>query len=145
MDALRAAGRLKDLEWSDSDVFDLDFDDVRDAVSWVDVNVRAGHPVVINCAQVGKLSNARTPPPSTQHCFVVVINFSFLRKRVHASIIVFAVARVHKCGLDTHTHTHTHKHTHTHTHTHTKCARAHARTHTHTHTHTKHTVHACTF
>ena len=50
-DALRTAGRLKDLEWDDADEFALDITEILEAVEWVSAKLAAGQRVVINCAQ----------------------------------------------------------------------------------------------
>jgi predicted protein tyrosine phosphatase len=50
-DALRVAGRVKDLEWIDAPWFELPLQDILDGIAYVQENVAAGRPVVINCAQ----------------------------------------------------------------------------------------------
>jgi protein-tyrosine phosphatase len=51
MDALRAEGRLVDLEWDDMDGFTLDIDEVRGAVKWMVEQMKHGRTVLVNCAQ----------------------------------------------------------------------------------------------
>lgn len=56
-DALRAAGRVMDLEWIDDTGFELPLQDILAGVAYVRAHVAAGRPVVINCAQ-GKSRSA---------------------------------------------------------------------------------------
>ncbi len=56
-DALRAAGRVMDLEWVDDPGFELPLRDILAAVAYVRAHVAKGSPVVINCAQ-GKSRSA---------------------------------------------------------------------------------------
>lgn len=50
-DVLRAQGRVKDLEWDDSDDFVLDEDEIADACRWIAARLDVGTGVVVNCAQ----------------------------------------------------------------------------------------------
>jgi hypothetical protein len=56
-DALRAAGRVMDLEWVDDAGFELPLRDIIAAVAYIRGHVAEGSPVVINCAQ-GKSRSA---------------------------------------------------------------------------------------
>ena len=48
---LWCAGRLRDLEWEDSEEFRLGEADLKEAVQWIAMQSRLGRPVVVNCAQ----------------------------------------------------------------------------------------------
>ena len=50
-DELRAAGRLLDLEWQDSESFVLPEADVLRAVAWARQQTDAGRKLLVNCAQ----------------------------------------------------------------------------------------------
>ena len=55
---LRAQNRVYDLEWIDSDSFEIPVSDVSDAIGWVSAQLAAGNSVVINCAQGRSRSGA---------------------------------------------------------------------------------------
>lgn len=57
-DALRAAGRVLDLEWQDDDAFVLPPTEVMAAVAWMRARVADGHAVCVNCAQGRSRSGA---------------------------------------------------------------------------------------
>eukprot|EP00040_Diaphanoeca_grandis_P023209 m.125874 g.125874 ORF g.125874 m.125874 type:complete len:217 (+) comp29161_c1_seq1:129-779(+) len=50
-DALRASGRLVDLEWDDTPVFQIPLQEVLSTIIWMKEQVTAGKSVVVNCAQ----------------------------------------------------------------------------------------------
>ena len=58
MEALRAQGRLRDLEWDDVDGFTLPPADLLAAAGWVQAQLGEGRRVVINCAQGRSRSGA---------------------------------------------------------------------------------------
>merc|ERR1719310_498921 len=49
--ALRDEDRLYDLEWDDSESFKIVFEDLIAALEWARVQVAAGKPVLVSCAQ----------------------------------------------------------------------------------------------
>jgi hypothetical protein len=55
---LRSEGRVFDLEWYDSEDFELPLSDLLAAISWANQHVRAGKLVVMNCAQGRSRSGA---------------------------------------------------------------------------------------
>ena len=55
---LRAQNRVHDLEWIDSDSFEIPVSDVADAICWVSAQLAAGNSVVFNCAQGRSRSGA---------------------------------------------------------------------------------------
>ena len=55
---LRSEGRMLDLEWFDSEDFELPLSDLLAAISWAHQHVRAGKVVVMSCAQGKSRSGA---------------------------------------------------------------------------------------
>lgn len=50
-DIARKAKLLHDVEWQDSEDFDIAFADIERALAWAREHVAAGRPVIVNCAQ----------------------------------------------------------------------------------------------
>ncbi|KAG8465111.1 hypothetical protein KFE25_012474 [Diacronema lutheri] len=57
-DALRTAGRLRDLEWEDSEKYKMHEEELLDALRWARQQTQAGNPVLVNCAQGQSRSGA---------------------------------------------------------------------------------------
>ena len=57
-DALRATDRVYDLEWDDSESFELPLADIRGALQWATAQRAAGRHLVISCAQGKSRSGA---------------------------------------------------------------------------------------
>ena len=90
-DALRTAGRVRDLEWHDRDDFAIDPADVVAAIVWARRENAAGRAVVVNCAQ-GKSRSG------TMATAIVMVQRCALPPGSNDAVVTHAVSFVSKEG-----------------------------------------------